>query len=69
MEIDLNQILSALRAEHDRLSDAIVIFERLATGSGPRRGRPPGWIAALRESGDPPKRRGRRRGNTRERTK
>lgn len=57
--MDLQQTLNELRAERDRLSEVITSFERLATGQGRRRGRPPAWMAALKENQPTPKRRGR----------
>ena len=39
-------MLAELRAERDRLSEAILVVERLAIGSrGKRRGRPPKWMS------------------------
>jgi hypothetical protein len=43
--MDLVRMLEDLRAEHDRLSQAIAVVTRLAAGSGvKRRGRPPAWL-------------------------
>lgn len=42
-------MLVDLRAERERLSEAIIVIERLAAGTGERRrGRPPKWMAAIR---------------------
>jgi len=43
--MDLVRMLKDLRAERDRLSEAITVVTRLAAGSGvKRRGRPPAWL-------------------------
>jgi hypothetical protein len=47
--MDTSTILTELRRQRDQLGEAIIAFERLAAGSGPRRGRPPKWLAAARE--------------------
>lgn len=45
--MDLVRILEDLRAERDRLNEAIAVVIRLASGSGvQRRGRPPKWMAS-----------------------
>ena len=38
-------MLGELRAERDRLTEAILVIERLAAGGQKRRGRPPKWLA------------------------
>jgi hypothetical protein len=53
--IDVAKILEDLKQEKEQLEQAILTLERLAVGRGPRRGRPPAWIA----EGSAPKRRGR----------
>ena len=53
--MDIDKILAELRQEREHIDAAIVAFERLARSGGPRRGRPPAWMA-------PSKRRGRPRG-------
>ena len=47
--MDTSTILTELRRQRDQMAEAIIAFERLAAGSGPRRGRPPKWLAAARE--------------------
>jgi len=42
--MDILKMLADLRAERDRLSEAILTMERLAAGQGRRRGRPPNWM-------------------------
>jgi hypothetical protein len=45
--MDILKMLAELRAERDRLREAILVVERLAIGSrGKRRGRPPKWMSA-----------------------
>jgi hypothetical protein len=55
--MDLLKLLSELREERDRIGEAILSLERLATSHGKRRVRPPAWIVAAKHAG--PKRRGR----------
>jgi len=60
--MDVLKILADLRRERERLEEAILTLERLAAGSGRRRGRPPAWMSQLKtsESKNPEiKRRGR----------
>jgi hypothetical protein len=47
--MDLNKILTELRAEHDQLTEAIASIERLALGGAKRRGRPPAWMSKIKE--------------------
>jgi hypothetical protein len=54
--IDVAKILAQLKHEKEQLEQAIITLERLADGRGPRRGRPPAWMA---EGSAAPKRRGR----------
>jgi len=57
--MDPNRALDELVFERDRVSDAIVAFERLAARQNVRRrGRPPAWMAAA-ERATGTKRRGR----------
>lgn len=44
--MDIVNMLADLRAERDRLMEAIIVLERLAAGGTKRRGRPPKWLAA-----------------------
>ena len=53
--MDILKMLAELRAERAQVEEAIIVLERLGTGSGKRRGRPPAWLAAAAS----PKRRGR----------
>jgi hypothetical protein len=46
--MDILKMLTDLRAERQRIEEAILVMERLATGSrGKRRGRPPKWMSAV----------------------
>ena len=40
------KIIKELRAERDKVEEAILVLERLASGRGKRRGRPPKWMSA-----------------------
>jgi len=61
--IDVAKILAELKHEKEQLEQAIITLERLADGRGPRRGRPPAWMAESGSGGSggsaAPKRRGR----------
>ena len=46
-------MLAELRAERDQLAEAILVLERLAGGRGKRRGRPPKWMAEVKQRGRP----------------
>ena len=39
-----------LRREREQIDEAILSLERLAAGSGPRRGRPPAWLKAQKSN-------------------
>jgi hypothetical protein len=52
--MDVARILADLRQERDQLEEAIVSLERLATGRGRRRGRPPAWMSEAKKRGRPP---------------
>jgi hypothetical protein len=41
--MDIVEMLSDLRAERERIQEAILVIERLAAGGRKRRGRPPKW--------------------------
>ena len=51
--MNLNKILAELRQEREQIDEAIVSLERLAAGSGPRRGRPPRWLQAHKGTSRP----------------
>jgi hypothetical protein len=49
--MNLTKILDDLRREREQIDEAILSLERLAAGSGPRRGRPPAWLKAQKGRG------------------
>jgi hypothetical protein len=60
--MDVHKILGDLRREREQIEEAILTLERLATGRGRRRGRPPAWMSQLKAvdtKSTEPKRRGR----------
>jgi hypothetical protein len=61
--MDVHKILGDLRREREQIEEAILTLERLATGRGRRRGRPPAWMSQLKaaepKASSEPKRRGR----------
>jgi hypothetical protein len=47
--MDILKMLAELRAERERITEAILVVERLAIASGgKRRGRPPLWMSAAK---------------------
>jgi hypothetical protein len=49
--MDILQMLSELRAEHQQIEEAILVLQRVATGGGgKRRGRPPKWMSKTQEA-------------------
>jgi hypothetical protein len=46
--MEIEKMLAELRAERDRLAEAIITLERLAVGRGRRRGRPPKWMTKVK---------------------
>jgi hypothetical protein len=52
--MNLAKTLADLRREREQIDEAILSLERLAAGSGPRRGRPPAWLKAQKRRGRPP---------------
>jgi hypothetical protein len=52
--MDVSKILTELREERVQLEEAILSLERLASGRGRRRGRPPLWMAEAKKRGRPP---------------
>jgi hypothetical protein len=55
--MDIGKVLEELRTELEQVDEAIMSLERMALGAGKRRGRPPAWMAALKEA--PARKRGR----------
>lgn len=58
--MDVTKMLAELRQERQAIEEAILTLDRLARGQGKRRGRPPAWMAALKEK--PATKTGKRRG-------
>ena len=52
--MDVAKILNELKLERERIDEAILTLERLAEGSGRRRGRPPAWLAEIRKKSGKP---------------
>jgi hypothetical protein len=48
--MDVHRILGDLRREREQIEEAILTLERLATGRGRRRGRPPAWMAQMKNA-------------------
>ena len=51
--MDFDALLAQLRIEREMLEEAILALERLARGSGKRRGRPPKWLSEIRADASP----------------
>ena len=51
--MDVTRILNELRQEREQLEEAIISLERLASGRGKRRGRPPAWMSEAKKRGRP----------------
>ena len=47
--MDVLKMLAELRKERQQIEEAILTLERLALGGRKRRGRPPLWMAALKD--------------------
>jgi hypothetical protein len=47
--MDVAKILAELRQEREQIEEAILSLERLASGRGRRRGRPPSWMVEARK--------------------
>jgi hypothetical protein len=54
--MDVSKILVELKDERQQIEEAILSLERLASGRGRRRGRPPAWLAEVtgKRRGRPP---------------
>jgi hypothetical protein len=61
--MDIGNILTELRLEHEQLEEAILALERLAAGGKRRRGRPPAWMANLKSGAVEKRRPGRPSGS------
>lgn len=52
--MDVARMLADLKQEREQIEEAILSLERLASGRGKRRGRPPAWLAEMKKRGRPP---------------
>ena len=52
--MEIEKMLTELRSELDQVDQAFMVLERIATGRGPRRGRPPAWMTQVKRRGRPP---------------
>src|SRR5260370_37675167 len=50
-EMDITKMLAELKAENEGISQAILVLERIASGRGKRRGRPPKWMTQVQRRG------------------
>lgn len=53
--MDIVKMLQELRAEREQVGEAILALERLASGGGKRRGRPPKWMSKVAASKGSPR--------------
>jgi|HubBroStandDraft_6_1064221.scaffolds.fasta_scaffold247016_3 hypothetical protein len=51
--MDITKMLAELKAEREGIEQAIVVLERIASGGGERRGRPPAWTKTIKRRGRP----------------
>jgi hypothetical protein len=51
--MNLSKMIAELRTERESVDQAIVMLERMATGKGRRRGRPPAWMTQVKRRGRP----------------
>jgi len=56
--MDIGKVLDELREQLHQVDEAILSLERMAVGAGKRRGRPPAWMVAAKET-TPVRKRGR----------
>jgi len=50
--MDLEKIIAELRAERNRIDEAILAIERISRGSAKRRGRRPKWLVDVKDDAD-----------------
>ena len=51
--MNLETMLRELREERQGVEQAILVLQRIASGRGKRRGRPPAWMASTKKRGRP----------------
>jgi hypothetical protein len=49
--MDILKMLEEMRAERAQVEEAILVLQRLASGQGKRRGRPPKWMTSAGSEG------------------
>ena len=52
--MDITKMLADLREERERIEQAILVLERIASGRSRGRGRPPKWMTQVKRRGRPP---------------
>ena len=52
--MDITKMLADLREERERIEQAILVLEQIASGRSRGRGRPPKWMTQLKRRGRPP---------------
>jgi len=52
--MNINAMLADLQQERENIEQAIVVLQRIASGQGRRRGRPPAWMNEVKRRGRPP---------------
>jgi hypothetical protein len=52
--MNITAMLEELRQEREGIEQAILVLERIASGRGKRRGRPPKWMTGMKRRGRPP---------------
>jgi hypothetical protein len=53
VRMNITKMLAELREEREGVEQAILVLERLASGRGKRRGRPPAWMTQVKRRGRP----------------
>ena len=51
--MNITKMLAELKADNEAITQAILVLERLASGRGTRRGRPPAWMKTVKRRGRP----------------
>jgi hypothetical protein len=49
--MNLTKMLEELKQEREGIEQAILVLERIASGRGKRRGRPPKWMSQVKKRG------------------
>jgi hypothetical protein len=51
--MNILKTINELREERERVEQAILVLERIASGRGKRRGQPPAWMSSIKKFGRP----------------